>query len=296
MRPIGAYSSVLVLALVGTAACEEPRTTASKGGHEPWLWQVLAVREATAEDVPFEESSNYLWSSNDPNDVVGPDSLRALVRTNEESRPQIYLEDLRTGTTELLFPGYGFKPRWSPDGHYIACTEWKSLQRFRDLTIVEVPSGRVLEGPVAAGADTKKWSPDASTIAVSGIRYGVGHAVLYTLRVPDLSVQMIDTTAVVASYYHSWSPDSQWLVYTRPTAIDQTAGDTIAADVWIVSAASGEQSCVLASSEWIETEPLWITNRSVLVKRTHWSGSNFGIIEHKVLELEFTPQQSRAGP
>jgi Tol biopolymer transport system component len=148
---------------------------------------------------------------------------------------------------------------------------------------------------VAAGASEKKWSPDGGTLLVSGIKYSVGHAVLYALTIPDLTAHTLDSTTVVASYYYSWSPDACWVAYTRPTAVHPIAGDTIAADVWIASPATGEQWRLLETPEWIDSEPLWITNRSILIERTYWNGMNFGIVEHKVLDLDFA-QQSRASP
>ena len=280
---------------VGAAGCAAALPESVDADIISTPWNVVSIREPSQDDLPFEEATHYLWPSTNPNDVVGPDSLRAFVRTNEDSRPQIYVENLRTGTTDLLFAGYAFLPRWSPDGRYIACTEWKSVGRYSDLTLVEVASKRVVPGPVAAATFGEKWSPDGRGLLATGVQYGIGHAVLYIVRLPDFTPHVVDTTALVANYEYSWSPDSRWIAYTRPTAIDRTGGDTVAADVWIASPATGSRWLLLETPEWIDADPLWIDNHRILIERTHWNGTSFGAVEHKVLVLQ-AAEPSRPSP
>ena len=120
--------TTLIVVLSALASCSQPSNP----------WTVVSVRERHPGEVPFEKATRYLWPSPDANNVPGPDSLVARIRTNEEYHPFLWLEDLRTGETVRVLDDWTSAPRWSPDGKYIGCVVWKSVGRPHELIVVVV--------------------------------------------------------------------------------------------------------------------------------------------------------------
>jgi Tol biopolymer transport system component len=157
-------------------------------------------------------------------------------------------------------------PQWSPDGTMISCAVWTRETWAGKLTVVYVATGRILvENSLTHGGNTK-WSPDSRVIASSGAAYQGDNALLYTITVPDGKVTVIDSLDVLASHEFSWSPDGRWIAFARPTQLDHYESWT-AAELWIADARTGESWCILDSPEWVESDPLWITNESIQVTR-----------------------------
>jgi dipeptidyl aminopeptidase/acylaminoacyl peptidase len=249
----------------------------------PNPWTVVSVRESRAGDVPFEEASRYLWPSTDANNVPGPDSLVAHVRTDEKHHAYIELEDLRTGKALPLLKANACLPQWSPDGKHIACSVWKSPRQSGQLTVVDVATRAVILDPGVDGITTK-WSPDSRTLLAEGLTYPSQRLMLYTISVPDGRVMALDTNDVSADYEFSWSPDGRWIAFSRPTKVDYEDA-TLAADLWIADAKTGTTWLVLETPDWIESDPLWITNRTIQVDRVHWDDTEAGVKQSVVIEL-----------
>jgi hypothetical protein len=250
-------------------------------------WVVLAVRERTADEIPFEERTRYLLPPLDANTVTGPDSLRALVQIDEEHHPHLYLEDQRTGATTPLLAGWASLPHWSPDGRYISCVVWKSPRQPHELTVIDVPARQVILDPdVEASGAMMKWSPDSRSLVASGVMYGRPRPLLYTLTVPDGSVRVLDSLTILSEYDFSWSPDARFIAFSRPTALDERE-DPIASDLWIADVATAQKWLVLETAEWIEATPLWITDRAIQVDQAHWDGAHRGVERRRVIELSF---------
>ena len=256
-------------------------------------WTVVAVRERRPGEVSFEDATGYLFPSPDLNHAPGPDSLVAHVRI-EDHRPHLELQDLRTGEATPLIEGNASLPNWSPDGKYIICVLWKSAVEHHELVVVELASRQVvIDPPIRAAGSWSKWSPDGGTLAASGGIYGRPMQLLYTVAVPTGEVTALDTLNVVADYEFSWSPDGRWLAFTRPIALDHMGEDPVASDIWIAEPASGGTWPLLETPEWIEVNPRWITNRTILVDRISWNGSEPGIQQTIVLELRRSEQPER---
>jgi hypothetical protein len=247
-------------------------------------WTVVAVRERRPGEVPFEETSRYLRPSPDANNVPGPDSLVARVRTDKEFHPYIEIENLRNREAHLLLSA-ACLPQWSPDGKYISCDVWTPAQRMGKLTAVRVATRSVVLETEFASVSQSKWSPDSRAIVADGIRYGRQRAILYTVLVHQGKVAVLDTLEVFTGYEFSWSPDSHWIAFTRPTELDQQTENPVSADLWIADAESGEKWHILETPEWIEQNPLWITNHTILIDRVQWQGDEPGVEQRVVIEL-----------
>ena len=107
---------------------------------------------------------------------------------------------------------------------------------------------------------------------------------LYTISVPDGRVMVLDTIDVSADYEFSWSPDGRWIAFSRPTKVDYE-DQTLAADLWIADAKTGTTWLVLETPDWVESNPLWITDRTIQVDRVHWDRTEAGVEQSVVIEL-----------
>jgi WD40-like Beta Propeller Repeat len=268
--------------------------TPGRGCPSAALWTVVRVREPRPSDVPFEDATRYLWPSDDANNVPGPDSLVAHVRSDAAHRTYLELEDRRSGQAVRLDDG-GSLPRWSPNGKYVSSVVWKSPRQPHELTVIDVATRRIVVDPdVQASGTEVKWSPDSRTLAAAGVIYGEPRGILYTVSIPEGRVRVIDSLAVLSDYEFSWSPDGRWISFSRPTELDPVSEEPIAADLWIADAATGETWPVLKTPEWVESNPLWITNRAIQVDRARRDGNETGVRQRVV--VEFRCGKSRASP
>ena len=254
-------------------------------------WRVVKVRQPWAEDVPFETRTGYLRPSIDANNVPGPDSLVAHVVTEKGYRPRIVIE--RMGTVDSLLCGCASLPRWSPDGRYMSCVVWKSVDRPYELMIVDVTTGAVALDPEVRTSGTKtKWSPDSRTIAASGAIYDRPGSMLYTVSIPEGKVTVLDSVNVFATHEFSWSPDGRWIAFSRPIRVHHY-GDTMVSDLWIAEAKTGKTWRVLEASGWAESNPLWITNRAIQVDRIRWNDDGPNDERRVVVELRINKDAGR---
>ncbi|MCX5753641.1 MAG: hypothetical protein NTW97_08345 [Candidatus Krumholzibacteria bacterium] len=246
-------------------------------------WTVVSIRECRAEEIPLEETSRNIWPFPDANNVLGPDSLVAHVRTDEKHHAYIEIEDLRTGKFSPLLKANACLPQWSPDGRYIGCVVWKSHRQYSQLTVVDVATRTVILDPGTSTA-TMKWSPDSRTLAAESPVYASPHSILYTVSVPDGKVMVLDTIGIGGEYEFSWSPDGRWMAFSRPTKLDLDE-ITIEADLWIADAKTGTTWPLLETPDWVESNPLWITDRTIQADRVHWDGTEHGTEQRVVIEL-----------
>jgi len=249
-------------------------------------WTVVTIRERLTGELPFEEKSHYLWPSPDANNVPGPDSLVARVRTDENHHPYVEIEDLRNGKAVRLIEEYTFLPHWSPNGKFIGCEVWKSPGQNSELTVLDVATRTILLNPeVRASAGSMKWAPDSRAIAADGVIYGCPRTTLYKVSIPSGTVTILDTLDVLAAYEFSWSPDGQWIVFSRPTKLDNLSEDPVAADIWIADSKDGSTWSLLETSDWVESNPLWITNHTIQIDWVQWDENEPGVVQRVVIEL-----------
>lgn len=295
MDTVGIRSLLLAMASAASIGCARarPASVVMRGETSPWT--VVAIRQPTRDDIPFETSSGYLRLSEDLNNVPGPDSLVAHARTDEQHRTYLEVEDRRTHAVVRLLDRGGSLPQWSPDGSFISCVVWKSTRQPHELTVVDVKERRVLLDPdISASGTAMKWSPDSRTLAAAGVVYGQPRSILYSISIPDGTVRILDSLDVLSDYEFSWSPDSRWIAFSRPTKLDEVSEDPTAADMWIADASTGEKWSVLASLDWVESNPLWITDRSIQVERAPAANVDEGVISRMVVDLRLA--KSRASP
>ncbi len=277
---------VIVVAVLSALTCARIRySDAGENRKESCRWTVLTITRLAPDEERFDEGSDIAWPPENTGIVPGPDSLVVLEIADSGHRPHVYLKDLKTGMVRPLLPGVASGSRWSPDGKYIACTKWKSLQRPWDIVVVEVGSGKIIEPCVEWSTTALKWSPDSKSVAGKGVRYDGRGSVLYMVRMPEGEVAVLDTVDIISDYEFSWSRDSEWLVFSRPERILQY-GDVVEADLWIVSRSDKMKCKLLDTPSWIEHQPLWVKPNAIQVVRTYWDGTSFGRRETVIIELK----------
>jgi hypothetical protein len=252
-------------------------------GH-PGPWRVVAVREPWADDVPFETRTPALRTPTDRNYAPGPDSLVARCLTDAKHHPHVVIERLDTGQIDTLLVGWASLPQWSPDGRYVSCVAWRSTREPHQLAVVDIATKAEIQVGIRASGTEAKWSPDSRMIAASGMTYSGSRCLLYVVSIPGGAVAVVDSLDVFASHEFSWSPDGRWIAFSRPTRLHHV-GDTTAADLWIADTATGESWCILHGADWVESDPLWITNRSIQVNRVRWNDDGANQEQRVVVEL-----------
>lgn len=159
-------------------------------------------------------------------------------------------------------------PRFSPDGRYVAFSLWRSRERPWNLVIFDRKRGRRIE-PALGGCVTFdwRWSPDGRWLAVQDNPCKRGRCRLCLVSVPSGAVHCIDSLDVFADYEFGWSPNSTNLAVVRPEQVDRHSEEPSVADLWIFSVV-GHRRCVLAvTPEYVEREPMWVTDSTLLVER-----------------------------
>ncbi|MBI4705911.1 MAG: PD40 domain-containing protein, partial [Deltaproteobacteria bacterium] len=107
-----------------------------------------------------------------------------------------------------------YTPVFSPDGSRIALSTW-SAGGFRDLRIVEVPSGRSVALMRDRALDTGPcWSPDGRTLYFASDRTGIFNIYAYSLA--DGTLRQV-TNVRTGAFMPAVSPDQRWLVYVGYT-------------------------------------------------------------------------------
>ena len=262
-RTLPLFGLTLLLAFSADTGCSRSSESASSNP-----WTVVTVRERRSGETPFEESSGYLRRSSSRNYVPGPDSLVARVDTDTKGRPRILIERAGTGQVDTLFGGWGSLPQWSPDGRYVSCVAWRSRLNPYQLTVVDVATKTVVvESSVKANGTKSEWSPDSRTIVAAGVSRGSSWVVLYTVAVRSGKVAVLDSVNVLRAHDISWSPDSRWVAFSRPTELDEDE-NVAASDIWIADALTGKTWPLLETADWIESNPQWVTNRTIQVDRS----------------------------
>jgi Tol biopolymer transport system component len=115
---------------------------------------------------------------------------------------------------------------------------------------------------------------------------------LYVVSIPDGKATVVDSLDVLMDYDFSWSPDGHWLAFTRPTALDSSGEYPLAADLWIADVETGNSWPLLEGQNWVESNPLWISPRSIQVNRSARKGDELGTDQVVVVEIGYAKEKS----
>jgi Tol biopolymer transport system component len=219
------------------------------------------------------------------NCAPGPGTLRAVVQRNKEHHPHVYIEDCATGSSRLLLDKWTSRPKWSPDGKWIACDIYGSPQRPYNLGLVEMTSGRLWRPELGGQLEEYKWSPDSRWLALELADPMGGFTVLGFFSLAAGSFQPVDTLTLFASYDVAWSPDSRTLAVSKPTYTDRDNEDEVTqSDVWLMSLSKAR--CRLVEGRgFLAAAPRWIDSTHVRFVRDVWKIDASGSSDSIVVEI-----------
>ncbi len=102
-----------------------------------------------------------------------PDGLRLAYVSFEGRRPRIFIQNLSTGTRQVIaaFPGLNGAPAWSPDGKRMAMT--LSKDGNAEIYVMDIDTRRLRRLTVGAAIDTEPaWAPDGKSLVFTSDRGG----------------------------------------------------------------------------------------------------------------------------
>ncbi len=177
----------------------------------------LATEEAVK--VPVQIHEDFAISRGGLEDVskstsrwdISPDGARAVIG----ARGDVFTVPAKHGPTRNLTRSSGVHdrdPAWSPDGKWIACISDASGE---DEIWVRSQDGSGTPDQLTSHADTYKyapeWSPDSKRLLWSDKKNRLQFVDLATKE-----VTLVNKSDSWEIRRFAWSPDSQWIVFTRP--------------------------------------------------------------------------------
>jgi TolB protein len=203
-----------------------------------------AVRLQTAPEGNFEPS-------------VSPDGAQMAFVSSRDGDPEIYVMDLRAGSTRRLtfFHREDWGPQWSPDGQLIA---FLSSREGRTRVFVVRPDGtgtRAVSGSADTGEERDiAWSPDGSALAFAG-RSSRGQARIWKVLM-DGSAPVPLTDGASKDDQPAWSPDGKYLAY-----VSENAGNPSNGDIALMRA-DGSGKTMLTRAPGADWLPRWLAPAS----------------------------------
>lgn len=200
---------------------------------------------AYAEAVPLQTTPEGNFEPS-----VSPDGTQMAFVSSRDGDPEIYVMDLRAGSTRRLtfFHREDWGPQWSPDGQHIA---FLSSREGRTRVFVVRPDGtgtRAVSGSADTGEERDiAWSPDGTILAFAG-RSARGQARIWKVRM-DGSEPVALTDGTSKDDQPAWSPDGKYLAY-----VSENTGN---ADIALMRA-DGSGKTLLTSAPGADWLPRWL--------------------------------------
>ncbi len=144
-----------------------------------------------------------------------PDGTKLAYVTFENNRSQIYIQDIYTGTRQLLtsYDGINGAPQWSPDGDKLALV--LSKDGNPELYVLELTNKTLTRLTKHRAIDTEpSWSPDAKYIVFSSERGG--NAQLYSVNLENKRIKRLTFDGEM-NLGGSITPDNKHLIMVNRT-------------------------------------------------------------------------------
>jgi len=152
-------------------------------------------------------------SKNVSNYEISPDGKRALFGAHGD----VFTVPAEEGQTRNLTQSSGIHERnskWSPDGKWIA---YISDATGEDELYIIPQNGSGAAKQITNGAETYKyqiyWSPDSKKLLWSDRKLRLRY-----VEISSSNIKEVDQADAWEIRQYAWSPDSKWIVYTKPEA------------------------------------------------------------------------------
>jgi len=220
-------------------------------------------RPATVKDVRLANRIPVLAEPVNWRDVPGPRGERAVFWQETTKRHGYRILDGRGRLLHVLRSVN--RPRWSPDGRWLAVSHWSRGLPYQ-LALVEVRTGKVIPIRYVEHLDDFAWSPDSRKLAFVARRYSSGEApCVGWLSVPDTSVHVIaqDLNYAFECMELAWSGDSRRFVALMHREYEHD--DVRVTDLWLFGLKPG--ACRLTATSGVEESNVgWLDDRHVFFR------------------------------
>jgi TolB protein len=181
-----------------------------------------------------------------------PGQLKVLYTSYRSGYPDIYTQDLTTGTRSLFarYNGLNTSAAVSPDGTKVAMILSRTGSPSLWVANIDGSNPKQLTKTPAPGYEASPcWSPDSRTICFTST--AEGKAQLYTISPSGGTMTRLRTGGILQCTEPDWSPDGKYIAFTRAT------GEFT---IYVVPSGGGDAQPLVAGED-----PCWSPNSRTIV-------------------------------
>ena len=185
-------------------------------------------------------------------------SDRPIVYVSEvNGNPDVYSVDPESGEVDVVRRGPANEtgPVWSPDGTQIAFTSDDGGSRDINVVLVDGQGGIIRLSPQDRGAESNEGSPrwNSEGDIVAYVSELGGQSDIYVSTIEGNNNTPV-TTSEGSEFLGDWSPDGQWLVFSREGGEDVQG-------LWLRNPAGVN---LLRLTEGADSDPVWSPDGDVI--------------------------------
>ena len=188
---------------------------------------------------------------------IGGSDQPIVYVSEEEGNPDVYTVDPDSGDSSVVEGGSSVEtsPRWGPDGEMIAIVVDGGNGRDVVVVAADGQGGSVMLSPEGTGRESNEGSPQWNSEGdlVAYVSEQAGETDVYVSS-SDGEVQTRITSGEGSELLGDWSPDGQWLVFSRQGS-DDVQG------LWLRNPAGVN---LLRLTEGADTDPVWSPDGDVI--------------------------------
>jgi hypothetical protein len=228
-------------------------------------FKVVATRPARVGEHGFEDAHPLLRDPENSWVVPGPNGMRAVVKSDSARKPALFVSDSMGALRRVPGVWASGPVRWSPDGTRLAVVSWQSREKpWIPIVAILMPPSIIMPTPVSMGTGLK-WAPNGKWVAVDGRAPASARSFLWVMSSETGQCRVLDTLGVFANYEFGWSPDSRWLVVSRPSELSSHE-DITRADLWLFGL-DGTRCRLVNTPREIERNPRWVDGHRIIYRR-----------------------------